>query len=299
VKGRDNLYTFCEQKGVGYRQCGKLVVGTSNVQLRELRNIQRVALDNGVSLSLMSRGEVLEMEPQLCCMGAVYSPMTGIVDSHEFMLALLGDAQLFGAIVTFNTRVTRITPVSDGFLVGVNGGDPQVKASRVVNSAGLHAVDVARSIDMYPAGLIPSVQFNKGCYFSFRGKCPFSHLIYPIPTCGGLGIHLTFDLAGRARFGPDAQWINKFNYDVDLSRVDTFYQSIREYWPLLPDDSLMPAYAGIRPRITDAGGVPADFRIDGPGVHGIRGLVNMFGIESPGLTASLAIGDYVADLVLF
>jgi len=293
VAGRDQLYAFCASHGVGHQRCGKLIVAASDVQLPELERIRAAALANGVELSPLTRAAALELEPSLSCVAALYSPLTGIVDSHEYMLALLGDAQGHGAVLACESRVTSLEPRPDGILLGVNGCNPLLLARTVVNCAGLNAPAVAR---MMGGMAVPHSYLVKGNYFSLSGRAPFRHLVYPIPEQGGLGVHLTLDLAGRARFGPDVEWVSEVNYDVDPLRSRGFYAAIREYWPDLPDDSLVPAYAGIRPRITGPGEALADFRIDGPRVHGVAGLVNLFGIESPGLTASLAIADHVTNL---
>jgi L-2-hydroxyglutarate oxidase LhgO len=293
VTGRDQLYAFCSSHGVGHQRCGKLIVATSEAQLPELERIRSAALANGVELSLLSRTEALELESSLSCVAALYSPLTGIVDSHEYMLALLGHAQGHGASLACESRVTFLEPRADGILIGVNDEAPSLLARIVVNCAGLSAPAVARLIG---GMVVPRSYLVKGNYFSLSQRSPFRHLVYPIPEQGGLGVHLTLDLAGRARFGPDVQWVSEVNYDVDPLRSRAFYAAIREYWPDLPNDSLVPAYAGIRPRITGPGEGLADFRIDGPRVHGVAGLVNLFGIESPGLTASLAIADHVLNL---
>jgi L-2-hydroxyglutarate oxidase LhgO len=297
VAGRDQLYNFCEQNGVGHRRCGKLIVATSDAQLQELERIRSAAQANGVVLLLLGRDEALSLEPQLSCIGALHSPLTGIIDSHEYMLALLGHAQAHGATLVFDSGVTSIEFGSDGARISVHDGAPLLFARTVINCAGMHAPQVARLIEGFPADRAPTPRFVKGNYFGLAGRTAFRHLVYPIPEAGGLGIHLTLDLAGRARFGPDVQWVDEPNYDVDPQRAERFYAAIRDYWPALPDGALLPAYAGIRPRITGPIEPPADFRIDGPRFHGIDGLVNLFGIESPGLTASLAIADHVADLV--
>lgn len=293
VAGRDQLYDFCSRHGVGSQRCGKLIVATSELQLPELERIRAGALANGVELSLLSRAEALTLEPELSCVAALYSPLTGIVDSHEYMLALLGHAQGRGASLACDSRVTLLEPRPDGVLVGVNGCDPQILGRTVVNCAGLDAPAVARLID---GMAVPRSYFVKGSYVGLSGRAPFQHLVYPIPEQGGLGVHLTLDLAGRARFGPDVEWVEGVDYDVDPRRGAGFYAAIRQYWPALPDGALVPAYAGIRPRITGPGEALVDFRIDGPPTHGVAGLINLFGIESPGLTASLAIADYVVNL---
>ena len=293
VAGRDQLYAFCSRHGVAHQRCGKLIVATSEVQLPDLERIRVGALANGVELSLLSRAEASKLEPELSCVAALYSPLTGIVDSHEYMLALLGHAQGHGASLACESRVTSLEPRSDGILVGVNGDDSLLLARMAINCAGLHAPCVARLIGGLAA---PATHLAKGNYFSLASRAPFQHLVYPIPEQGGLGVHLTLDLVGRARFGPDVEWVEGLDYDVDPHRGAAFYAAIRQYWPALPDGALVPAYAGIRPRITRPGEPLADFRIEGPQIHGVAGLINLFGIESPGLTASLAIADYVVTL---
>jgi L-2-hydroxyglutarate oxidase LhgO len=297
VAGRDQLYDFCAEQGIGHRRCGKLIVATSDAQLQELERIRSAAQANGVALLSLSRDEASSLEPHLSCVGALHSPLTGIIDSHEYMLALLGHAQALGATFVCDSRVTTLEPGSDGVRIGINGGPSLLLARAVINSAGLYAPQVACLIAGFPADRVPTLRFVKGSYFALSGRSAFQHLVYPVPEHGGLGIHLTPDLAGRARFGPDVQWVDEPDYDVDPLRAEQFYAAIRKYWPALPDGALLPAYSGIRPRITGPTEPLADFRIDGPQFHGVPGLVNLFGIESPGLTASLAIADYVVDLV--
>ena len=296
VAGRGLLYDFCEEFGVPYRRCGKLIVATSDAQMAELERINEAAAGNGVELEFFSRAQALELEPQLICDGALYSPLTGIIDSHSYMLTLLGQAENRGTLLVTESRVTSLTLERNGILIGINGEEPALRATTLINSAGIFAPDVTRLIQGgFPAEHIPKRYFAKGNYFALSGHTPFEHLVYPIPEPGGLGVHLTLDLAGRARFGPDVQWVEDYEYSVDPSRADRFYAAIRTYWPDLPDGALQPAYAGIRPKISGPNEPAPDFRIDGPETHGISGVVNLFGIESPGLTASLALAELIAD----
>jgi L-2-hydroxyglutarate oxidase LhgO len=299
VQGRDRLYAFCEAFGVPYRRCGKLVVATHASQMKALGELAGRAAENGVlDLLPLSRGEAQALEPALECAGALYSPSTGIVDTHQLMLALLGDAEGHGAMCALRTPVEAIE-VADGarFVVRTGGAEPaRLAANLVVNSAGLGAQALARRIAGLDPRWVPPQYFARGNYFSLSGRAPFSHLVYPMPERAGLGVHLTLDLAGQARFGPDVEWIDQPRYEVDPARADAFYGSIRAYWPGLPDGALQPAYAGVRPKISGPGEPAADFMIQGAAQHGVRGLVNLFGIESPGLTAALAIARRVADM---
>jgi L-2-hydroxyglutarate oxidase LhgO len=295
VAGRERLYSFCEHNGIGHQRCGKLIVATSAAQLQQVNRIHAAAHANGVTLSILDRAEALKLEPELSCVGALHSPATGVIDSHAYMMALLGQAQNHGATLICDSRVTELQLEGGGIAVCVN--DTRVRARTVINSAGLYAPLLARSMTALRADRVPAPYFAKGTYFSLSGRSPFQHLVYPVPEAGGLGVHLTLDLGGRARFGPDVQWVDEPDYEVDPARAPNFYAAIRRYWPTLADGALQPAYAGVRPKISGPLEAPADFRIDGPQFHGIRGLVNLFGIESPGLTASLAIADYVADLL--
>jgi L-2-hydroxyglutarate oxidase LhgO len=298
VAGREQLYAFCEQFGVQHRRCGKLIVATSPQEIAELEAIRAAAAGNGVELEWLDADAAHELEPQLSCVAALHSPSTGIIDSHGYMMALLADAEAHDAVLACRSRVTRMWLETQTVLVAVNDDDrPSIRARTVINCASLHAPQIAASIEGFPAEHIPRAYLARGHYFSLSGRGPFSRLIYPIPEPGGLGVHLTLDLAGQARFGPDVQWIEDIDYAVDIARAERFYSAIRRFWPQLQDGQLVPAYAGIRPKITGPGEPAADFRIDGPERHGVKGIVNLFGIESPGLTASLAIGDYVADSV--
>ena len=299
VRGKELLYAYCDAHGVPYRRCGKLIVATSNEQLGEMQAIREKAAANGVhDLRVLSRGEALGREPALDCVAALESPSTGVIDSHALMLSLQGDAEAHGAMLALRSPVTGGRIAGDGIELDVAGDEPmRLKARRVVNSAGLHAQALARALQGFPPGQVPPAHYAKGNYYALAGRSPFSRLIYPIPEAHGLGVHLTLDLGGQARFGPDVEWVERLDYGVDPRRAECFYGAIRAYWPALPDGALSPAYAGIRPKLHGPGEAARDFMIQGPAEHGIPGLVNLFGIESPGLTASLAIGEWVAGLL--
>ena len=299
VEGRRLLYEHCVAHGVEHRRCGKLIVATDGAQLPQLKAIEAAAQANGVrDLRWMEAAEAREMEPALQCVAALHSPSTGIVDSHGLMLSLQGDIERAGGSVV--CRATLLgTRVEHGSLTIEAGGPEEsfrVAASLVINSAGLGAQAVARRLGVAPE-CIPPLHYAKGNYYSLNCAAPFERLVYPVPEPGGLGVHLTLDLAGRARFGPDVEWVEQPDFGVDPRRSIRFYEAIRRYWPALPDSSLQPAYAGIRPKIAGPGDSAADFVIQGPRQHGIPRLMNLFGIESPGLTASLAIARAVADAV--
>ncbi|MGH8446619.1 MAG: NAD(P)/FAD-dependent oxidoreductase [Solimonas sp.] len=298
VRGKQMLYEYCERHGVDHRRCGKLIVAGNEAQLEELDGIDRAARGNGVDdLRRLDRAQALALEPALNCTGALLSPSTGIIDSHGYMLSLLGQAEIAGALLAYRSPVQRLLPESDGIAI-VAGDDPQpiVKARCVINAAGIEAPDLARRVEGIDAKALPTAYYAKGSYFTLGGRAPFSRLIYPVPEPGGLGVHLTLDLAGQARFGPDVEWIERPDYEVDGRRADRFYDVIRSYWPGLRDGALAPGYAGIRPKISGPGAAAADFRIDGPEQHAVAGLINLFGIESPGLTASLAIAEDVGRM---
>jgi L-2-hydroxyglutarate oxidase LhgO len=289
VAGKALLYEYCAAHGVPHRRCGKLIVASDENQAPELKNIQARAHLNGVTdVVWMSREQALAMEPELHCVGALHSPSTGIIDSHALMLAYLGDAEDHGAMLALKSPLRRAAAVKGGFELHVEDSDP-IFAAELVNSAGLKAPSVARSIAGYPENLAPRELYAKGNYYSLARRSPFTRLIYPVPEPGGLGVHVTLDLAGQARFGPDVEWIERIAYDVDPRRAERFYAAIRRYWPGLPDGALLPGYAGIRPKTAGPGEPAPDFAIQGPKEHGLAGLVNLFGIESPGLTSSLAL----------
>ncbi|NTE57660.1 NAD(P)/FAD-dependent oxidoreductase [Agrobacterium tumefaciens] len=295
VEGKKQLYAFCQSHGVAHRRCGKLIVAAEEAETALLAALKDKGEANGCEdLKLIDGQEALSLEPALACGAALFSPSTGIIDSHGYMLALLGEAEDHGAALALNAPFERAEPIGEGFRVHVGGRDPTSLTCRLlVNSAGLVAPMVAKEIAGLPTHAIPQQRFAKGSYFSLTGKSPFSRLIYPAPHTHGLGVHLTLDLAGQARFGPDVEWVESIDYAVNPRRMEGFGEAIRRYWPGLPEDALIPAYSGIRPKISGPDEPAMDFRIDGPETHGLAGLVNLFGIESPGLTASLAIAAEV------
>ncbi len=298
VAGRKALYAYCAEKGVPHANCGKLIAATNAQEDAMLAGIKRRAEANGVEgMRVLTDAEAIAMEPNLSCTNALLSPVTGIIDSHAFMLALQGDAENAGATPVFLCPVTGGRVVQGGVEIDVGGVEPMTLRCRLlVNSAGLHAPGLAAQIAGMPHDRIPPACYAKGNYFTLSGRSPFSRLIYPVPVPGGLGVHLTIDLGGQARFGPDVQWIDAIDYTVDPARADSFYAAVRKYWPALKDGALQPGYAGIRPKIVPRGAPAQDFVVQGPQTHGVPGLINLFGIESPGLTASLALADHVVEV---
>ena len=325
VRGKNLMYAYCANRHVPHRRIGKLVVATDDSQRDELDHVLENARASGVDdLEAMDASQVAKLEPAIRCVAALWCPSTGIVDSHALMLALLGDAEAHGATLALSSRVIggtarangielRITGAATGDYADGSGPLPDktvetgayvLEARLVINCASLAATRIARAIDGVPTASIPTVHFAKGNYFSLTGRSPFTHLIYPLPEASGLGVHVTPDLGGQAKFGPDVEWLATdltstlpLNFDVDSRRADIFVDIIRRYWPALPDGALAPAYAGIRPKLSGPGEAAADFVISGPKEHGVSGLVNLFGIDSPGLTSSLAIAEFVASLV--
>ena len=296
VEGKERLYTYCSEHGVGHERCGKLIVATAEDELVMLDGLKDKALANGVDdLMFMTPGQVAAREPAIFCHGALLSPSTGIIDSHGLMLAYLGDAEDAGAMLALLSPVEAGQVTDDGIVLNVGGAEPiELCARYVVNAAGLGANRLAGAIDGMPVGKVPPLYCAKGCYFGLEGRSPFNSLIYPAPNEASLGVHVTIDLGGQCRFGPDLEWVDRIDYDVDPSRADGFYDAIRRYWPALPDGAIMPGYAGVRPKVQAPGTPAADFMIQGPADHGVAGLVNLFGIESPGLTSSLALADEIA-----
>lgn len=301
VAGKHALYAYCAEKGIDHRQCGKLIVATADDQLPALEALKEKAAANGVpDLIRLTPDEAARFEPAVRCVGALFSPSTGIVDSHGLMLAYQGDAEAAGAMLALNTPVERVAVDKGGFTVETGGPEPlTLGCDLLINAAGLFASFVADTIDGLDAKHIPRTGWCKGNYFTLAGRNPFDHLVYPMPDGVGLGVHVTLDLGGQARFGPDTQWLpdpsagDRPDYTLSGDRMAAFEEAIRKYWPDLPDGSLVPGYTGIRPKLQRPGEPAADFLIQGPATHGVPGLINMFGIESPGLTASLALADRV------
>ncbi len=299
VRGREELFAYCRAKDIGHRRCGKVIVAISDAQAEKLDRLLETAHTNGVTdLRRIDRHELASLEPAVVGSGALYSPSTGIVDSHGLMVALRGDLEAAGGIVALRSelRAGRFGPEGISLTVTAHDGETTaLTAGTVVNAAGLHATRVALAIEGAPGPEIPVTRYAKGNYFMHDGPSPFRHLVYPLPEDGGLGVHATLDLAGRTRFGPDVEWCDTIDYTLDAGRAAAFYESVRKYWPGLRDGALRPGYAGIRPKLSGPGEPPADFAIRALGEPGGARLVHLFGIESPGLTACLAIADYVRE----
>jgi len=299
VDGKARLYKFCRSHGVAHRRIGKLIVAARDAEIAELEAIKRKAEVNGVAdLEWLDPAGARKLEPAITCVAALLSPSTGIVDAHGLMLALQGEAEAAGASVVFRAPVQGGAIEDNSILLDVGGVQPMtLRCKRLVNAAGLGAQPLARALRGLDPKTVPPLYYSKGNYFGLTGKTPFTHLVYPAPNDTWLGVHLTLDLGGRARFGPDVEWVDRLDYAVDPARADSFYEAIRRYWPALPDGALQPAYSGIRPKLTPAGVTALDWMIQGPAAHGVPGLVNLYGIESPGLTSSLAIAEEVVRLL--
>lgn len=298
VAGKQALYAYCESHGVEHRRCGKLIVATDEGQLPALKALKDKAAANGVEdLVFKSPQEAAALEPAVRCVGALLSPSTGILDSHGLMLAYQGDAEAAGAMLAFDAPVVAGAATAEGIRLEVGGAAPMALcAATVVNCAGLHASAVARRLEGLPPASVPTTYYAKGNYYVLAGRSPFGRLIYPMPEKAGLGVHVTVDLGGQARFGPDVEWVDSpDDYDVDPGRAEAFYEAVRRYWPELPDGALLPGYAGMRPKLQAPHEPPKDFLVQGPAAHGVPGLVNLYGIESPGLTASLALAELVLE----
>ena len=298
-EGKDALYAFCAARGVPHSRLGKLIVAADESQCERLTAIEAAARANEVSdLAWLDAAEIRRLEPEIVGHRGLFSPSTGIVDSHSLMVALEGELSSLGGMVVLRAPVTRGRASEGTIALSIGGDEPiEIVARSVVNAAGLGAQAVASAIVGVPATAIPPRHLAIGHYFRMTGRAPFRHLVYPVPVPGGLGIHLTLDLGGQAKFGPDIRWIDSLDYGFDESLLPSFADSIRRYYPALDEARLHPDYTGIRPKIAAEGQANADFRIDDASVHGVEGLVNLFGIESPGLTACLAIGQHVARLL--
>ncbi|MCP5420756.1 MAG: NAD(P)/FAD-dependent oxidoreductase [Gammaproteobacteria bacterium] len=297
VAGRRALYRYCRERSIPHRACGKLIVATDSKQIPALQKLVAQAARNGVDdLHWLTPAQVHDMEPAIRCVAAMHSPSSGILDSHAYMLSLQGEAENAGAVFAFSSPVLAGRTDASGMLLQIGGEEPmELHAKTVVNCAGLHAVSLARRFQGLSAEHIPPFYYAKGNYYILPSRAPFRRLIYPLPEQAGLGVHVTLDLGGQARFGPDVEWVDGIDYRVDPRRADVFYPAIRRYWPDLADGELQPGYSGIRPKLQGPGQAAVDFLIQGPKVHGISGLINLFGIESPGLTASLAIAEHVLE----
>lgn len=296
VEGRKSLYRYAQERGIAHRQTGKIIVATSPDQLSRLEAIGQNAAANGVTdLACLTSEQANQLEPEVRCHAALFSPSTGIIDSHGLMLALQADLESDGGMVVAKTPVAEISASDNGFVIKTSGeNSTRLRTRYLVNSAGMHAPSLARKIEGLSPSSIPSSYYAIGHYFRLAGASPCKHLVYPVPEPGGLGIHLTLDLGGQARFGPDVQWIDAVDYSFDECRLEAFCEAIRKYLPSVTEQQLSPDYTGIRPKISAPGDPNADFKIDGHAAHGVKGLVNLFGIESPGLTSCLSIADYVA-----
>ena len=299
IDGKNALYDYCVEHGVPHRCCGKIIVATDESQVPAMHEIQKRAAKCGVAdLEFLTAEDAKAMEPELFCHAALWSPSTGIIDTHTLMLELQGDAEANGAMTAFWSPVEGGAVTDDGIVLDVGGESPmQLRCREVINSAGIHAPALAGMLEGMPLDKVPKTYLTKGNYYALAGKTPFSRLVYPAPTTQFLGVHITIDIGGQARFGPDVEHIDSIDYDVDPRRSDGFYEAVRRYWPGLQDGALHASYSGIRPRITPPGEPLCDFVVQGPGEHGISGLVNLFGIESPGLTSSMAIADYVVEML--
>jgi L-2-hydroxyglutarate oxidase LhgO len=300
VAGKQALYAYVAERGVAHARCGKLIVATADGQRAKLDAIVARGRHAGVhDLAIIDGEAARAMEPEVSAVAAIWSPSTGVIDSHALMLSLQGDLERAGGVIAFLTPVTALRRAGGLFAIETGGAEPAaITADCVINSAGHGAPELARRLRDYPRQMLPAQAYAKGNYFALTGRQPFSRLVYPTPEAAGLGVHATVDLAGRVRFGPDVEWVaSDQDLQVDPARADSFYTAIRSYWPALPDGALVPDYAGVRPKIHRAGEPMPDFRIEGPADHGVPGFVTLFGVESPGLTAALAIGDEVAGKV--
>ncbi len=297
--GKEMLYDYCATRGVSHERSGKLIVATADQQLGDLAAIAQTASKAGVAdLQTLSSTKAIALEPSVACVGALLSPSTGLIDSHGLMLSYLGEAEAAGAMLALGSPVLGGHIDGNAIVLDVGGDTPMtLRTTTVINAAGLWAQDLSRRIAGVPEATIPECHYARGVYFTLPGKQPFSRPVYPVPEPGGLGCHYTLDLGGQGKFGPDVEWIEEIDYTVNPDRSERFYDAIRRYWPGLPTGVLQPGYAGVRPKLHGPGGPATDFVIQGPEAHGVAGLVNLYGIESPGLTSSLAIAQTVDRMI--
>jgi L-2-hydroxyglutarate oxidase LhgO len=297
VRGKQLLYSYCEDKSIPHHRCGKVILALTEAQQEKLNIIRSRALINGVEdLEILSTVDISNLEPSVQCVSGLFSPSTGIIDSHNLMVALQSDLENAGSSLVFLSEFINGSLENKHFRIKVKSGETSTKVSAryLVNAGGLQASRIAKQIRGLNPKYIPEIQYAKGNYFVYQDKHPFQHLVYPVPEPGGLGIHVTLDLSGQVRFGPDVEWVNRLDYSVDANRADHFFNAIKSYWPEVSREALIPGYAGVRPKLVGPSDPPGDFMVQGPNDHGVPGLVNLFGIESPGLTASLAIAERVA-----
>jgi L-2-hydroxyglutarate oxidase LhgO len=307
VEGKSKLYAYCEQNNIPFKRCGKVIVATNKEQVSSLEKIQKQAKLNGVTdLSRLSQNELYLKEPDIAGLSALFSPSTGVLDCHAYMLQLYADLESAGGQCVFNSEIQIAKQTSRGLELVLNGDEALVRAKCCVNAAGLGSFPLLQSYYQSNDLALPleyrRAYFAKGSYFSYSGVVPFEHLIYPVPEPGGLGIHLTLDMQGRAKFGPDVEWLDIANprnidYRVDSNKKQKFYEAVSQYWPKLEFERMQADYSGVRPKLSSPKEKSVDFSIQGPQDHGIKGLVNLLGIESPGLTSSLAIAEYVANIL--
>ncbi len=299
IDGRNRLYQYCEQRNIAQRRIGKLIVAKSVDELGRLREIRQLATNNGVTdLRWLSEKDLQVLEPQIAGQAGLLSPSTGIVDSHGLMMAMVADIEANNGTVLLHNEVTNIEATADGFVLTIlRQSNESVRCNVLINAAGLFAQNVSRITADFPAALIPQQHLAIGHYFSYDGDSPFNRLIYPLPSNGGLGIHATLDLAGSIRFGPNLRWVDAINYDFDVTCKREFCQAIETYYPAIDAARLQPAYTGIRPKLSGAQMPAVDFKIQGRREHGMPGLINLYGIDSPGLTSSLAIAEHVQKLL--
>ncbi len=296
VEGKEMLYAYCKSNKVPFQKTGKLIVATTNAELETLNAIKQKAAQNGVTdLQQLCPSEIKTLEPQLFAIGALFSPSTGIIDTHQYMLSLVGKIQELGGMIAYRSAFLSAKEIDNGYKVTCEDGE--VSCTNLINASGLEGQEVARHINSLSDETIPKRYLTKGSYFTMAKPSPFKHLIYPVPNTASLGVHVTLDLAGQIRFGPDQEWVDGIDYAVDPARANGFYDAIRKYYPTLEDNCLHAAYSGIRPKIQGPTDGMKDFEIQGPSDHGQQRLVSLYGMESPGLTSSLAIGEYVADLL--